>query len=463
MKSTLALKNKRVLVLGLGLLGGGLATVKFLLAQKAKVTITDLKSKKELAPILAQLKNKKITCILGRHRLQDIKENEIIIKNPSVPKDSSYLLAAKKYGKFIENDASLFFRFCPHPVIGVTGSKGKSTTVFLIKKFFEHAGKKPVLVGHDQTAVLSQLKLIGKNQPIIFELSSWRLERLSAIKKSPKIAVITNVLRDHLNKYKNFSAYLADKKNIFRFQHKNDYVILNRDNAICRQLGQEVVSRRFWFSKKYFAAENGICCQGSKIIFRHHGRRMIIVDLKNHQWPNHIFLENILPAILVAKLGKISNQNIVATLDHLPKGLNGRLEKIATVRGIIFINDTCATVPEATIKALETISPPLVLIAGGEDKNLDYSAFIRLLPSKAKSIHFIDGTATRKMIRQLGQKKLNYTLSPTLAKAFRHAVRIATLGDTVLLSPAAASFGKYFVNEFDRGKQFNQLVKSLKK
>lgn len=455
------LKKKKVLIMGLGLLGGGVATVLFLLKKGAIITITDLKTKKELAPSLTKLKGKKITYILGRHRMQDIQNNEIIIRNPSVPKNSPYILAAQKLGKIIENDASLFFRFCPQPIIGITGSKGKSTTVWLINKIFTQAGKKPILVGHNAVPVLSQIKYINKKRSIIFEMSSWRLERLIAIKKSPHLAVITNVFNDHLNKYKNFKEYLADKKNIFRWQNKTDFVILNRDNQITRKIGEEVVAQRFWFSKKYFPQENGIFIKDNKIIYRRLGKQVLVVNLKEHQWSKNFFLENILPAILVAKIYQIKNQDIVSALDSLKKSLPGRLETVANIHGITFINDTCATVPEATLKALDKFSRPPILIAGGEDKKLNYTKFTKQLPIKTKSVHFIDGSATKKMISQLNKKKCRFTISQNLSKAFAQAILSAQRGDTIILSPGAASFGKYFINEFDRGEQFNRLVKIL--
>lgn len=457
----LNLKGKKVLILGLGLLGGGVATVLFLLKKGARVTITDLKTKEELAPSLNKLKGKKVTYILGRHRMKDIQNNEIIIRNPSVPKNSPYIRAAQKQNKIIENDASLFFRFCHWPIIAVTGSKGKSTTVLLIKKIFDQACKKPILVGHNTVPVLSQLKYLAGKRPVIFEMSSWRLERLAAIKQSPRVAVITNVFRDHLNKYRNFNEYLADKKNIFCWQNKTDFVILNRDNQITRKIGQEAVAQRFWFSLKYFPQENGIFIRANKIIYRWQGKQIVISDLKEHHWSKYFLLENILPAILVAKISHIKNRDIVLALDRLRASLPGRLETIATVRGVTFINDTCATVPEATLRALDRFSRPPILIAGGEDKKLDYTEFSKRLPVKTKSVHFFDGSATKKMIRRLNKKKCKYTLSPNLVKAFKQAIFSAQKGDTIILSPAAASFGKYFVNEFDRGEQFNKLVKSF--
>ena len=448
--------------MGLGLLGGGVATVNFILNQGAKVTITDLKSKKELAPAIKKIKGKVVKYVLGKHRIKEIEDNQIIIKNPSIPKNSSYLAAARRLGKLIENDASLFFRLCPDPIIGVTGTKGKSTTVSIIEQILLKAGQKPVLVGHNTTPVLSQLELITKSQPIVFELSSWRLERLPIVEKSPHLAVITNVLKDHLNKYDSFKEYIADKKNIFRYQNKNDFAILNLDNPITRSMGREVRSKRFWFSGRYFAEENGLFIKDNQIIFRRNGKESRVADLSNQQWDKNAAIENILAAVLVAKLMGIQNRFITSGLDGY-QTLNGRMEKIATTQGITFINDTCATIPEATINALDRFSKKVILIAGGEDKNLEYSKLARNVSSKTKSIHFIEGSATKKIVKLIDKKKVAYTVSPTIQQAFSQATALARKGDTIVLSPAAASFGKYFINEFDRGKQFNLLVKNFKR
>lgn len=448
--------------MGLGLLGGGVATVKFLYSRGAKITVTDLKTKKELEPSLTQLAGKNIKYVLGMHAREDILNNDLIIQNPSVPKNSPYLALAEKKGIPIENDASIFFRYCPDPIIGVTGTKGKSTTVDLIRAILEQTGQKPILVGHNITPVLSRLKLVGRKRPILFELSSWRLARLSVAKKSPHVAVITNLLPDHLNKYRSFKEYVADKNNIFCYQKKRDYSVVNLDCPLTKKMGREVISQRFWFSQNYFPDQNGTFIRNNKIIFRKAGSETVVIDLNKNNVTSQILVENILPAITVAKILGIKDTNIVKALDKY-RPLAGRCERLGKVGGITFINDTTATIPEATVTALNKFSQKLILIAGGEDKNLDYSRLSRALPGKTKSVHLIKGTATNKIIKLIKKRAIKYTVSVNLQKAFKEAHKNAGVGDIVILSPGAASFGKYFMNEFDRGRQFVDLVRGLKK
>ena len=209
-------KNKKIVVMGLGLHGGGVGVARFFAKQGARVLVTDLRKKAELKESLEKLKDWPIKYVLGKHRSEDFKNQDLIIKNPAVPNQSKYCQIAQRNGIPIETDIGLFFELCPAPIIGVTGTKGKSTTASLIAQILKSAkgGKRPkvVLAGNIRTSVLDQLPRIKKNSRVVLELSSWQLEGLAKHKKSPHLAVMTNFKPDHLNRYQNLKEYFQAKK-----------------------------------------------------------------------------------------------------------------------------------------------------------------------------------------------------------------------------------------------------------
>lgn len=216
--------------MGLGLLGGGIATTKWLVKHGAKVTVTDLKTRKQLASSIKALGStaKKIKMVLGRHRDIDFKMKGIVVVNPAVSRESKYLKIAKRHGARLENEASIFFELCKNPVIGVTGTRGKTTTVnwiyHLLKRKFPHA----VLAGNSsENPMLNVLDKLDGKSPVVVELSSWHLEFLPLSRRAPHIAVITNIYPDHLNRYRSLKDYASAKANIFKNQIKSDYLILN--------------------------------------------------------------------------------------------------------------------------------------------------------------------------------------------------------------------------------------------
>ena len=236
--------------------GGGVATVRFFADAGAKVIATDMKTEKELAPSLEKLKDlKNITFVLGQHRMEDFENVDMVVKGPAVPWNSKHIQAALKKKIPVEMDSSIFFKLCKLPIIGVTGTKGKTTTSTLIAEILKTRRKKVFTAGIGQKPVLDVLDEIGeeKNGVVVFELSSWSLSALGRVELSPHIAVITNIYPDHLNYYGTMEKYIADKKYIFSNQKPEDYVILNYDNEITRVLADGAKSKVIFFSQPSFA------------------------------------------------------------------------------------------------------------------------------------------------------------------------------------------------------------------
>jgi UDP-N-acetylmuramoylalanine--D-glutamate ligase len=435
-------KNKRVLVMGLGLHSGGVGTVRFLLRNGARVVVTDLRSKKLLAPALTVLKkHTNISYVLGRHRKKDFKETDCVIKNPGVPPDSPYLDVARKHNIPIVSDVGIFFNLCPARIIGVTGSRGKSTTVHLIGKFLKAKFPRTLVGGNIRKSVLELLPVLTKKDWVVLELSSFQLYDMRLVKKSPHIAVLTTIFPDHLDWHKSLKNYIGAKEIIFKFQKADDYLFVNRGDMIVRKLIKKASSR---------LVQTALPSSLNSIVDNNLGKH----------YRGAVGL-----AVAVARHLKIPQRNIVRILKKF-NGLEGRQEYLATIRGIHVVNDTTATTPEAVMAALERFCPlvkkgcKLILIAGGGDKNLFYRVLAQKIGKVVDNLILLPGSATNKLRRELRTKKPEMRKVSSMAEAVTTAYRVAGRGDWIILSPGATSFG-LFANEFDRGEQFIKAIRAV--
>jgi len=475
-------KNKKVTIIGLGLHGGGVGVAKFFSKIGAKVLVTDLRSKEELKESLEQLEGKSIKYVLNQHRPEDFINTDLVIKNPAVPDKSKYLELAREHRVPIETDVGIFFELCPAPIIGITGSKGKSTVATLTAKFLAKKHSQVILAGNIRSSVLQKLNKIDKDSLVVLELSSWQLAGLRTHRQSPHYSVITNILPDHLNRYKSINEYIEDKKEIFRWQKSNDYLILNYDDKVVRNFAQGVKSQVFYYSQDNGITSNlergrlGAFVKGDKIFMKSPVEPLFSQDKKEeicslddiHLKGKHS-IDNVLAAITVAKLYQVSNKSIRKVLNKF-KGLEGRLELVRIVDGVKYINDTTATIPEACLAALASFSPGknIILIAGGADKNLNFDQLAEIIVKRVKKIIFLEGTATSELKKAL-EKQMELidsqleVIGPlnSMEQAVAEAKKDAKEQDIVLLSPAATSFG-LFRHEFERGEAFNKAVALLK-
>ncbi len=470
-------KGKKITVFGLGLLGGGIGIVKFLANQGAKVIVTDIKTKEQLASSLEKLKGlKNVEFILGQHRKEDFEKTDMVIKNPAVPWTNEHVKLAMEKNIPVEIDSSLFFKLCKNPIIGVTGTKGKTTTAALIYEILKLAGKNPVKVGIGQASVLDKLEILKKDSVPVFELSSWRLSALGRAGLSPHIAVIKNILPDHLNYYKTMENYLADKENIFLFQKPQDFLIINEDDEILKKSAEKASSQVIKFSLRPLKETKGIFADEGVIYMNDGVDIKKLIDTKDIKIPGRHNLGNVMAAAGAASAFGISIETMRKAILEF-KGVPHRLEFVREIRDVKFYNDTAATIPDAMMSALDSFSQPVILIAGGTDKKLDFSLAGKEIMSKVKDVIFLKGDATDKLIGEIRKnlsphqdfgggglppenKKRGFIITDSMEKAVEEAGKIARPGDVVLLSPGAASFG-LFLNEFDRGDKFCEAVKKL--
>ncbi|PIZ85879.1 UDP-N-acetylmuramoyl-L-alanine--D-glutamate ligase [Candidatus Nomurabacteria bacterium CG_4_10_14_0_2_um_filter_33_9] len=445
-------KDKKITVMGLGLLGRGLGYTKFLAECGADLIVTDLKTKEQLKASVEEItnyelriKNKiKIKFVLGKHRLADFRNRDMIIKAAGVPLDSIYIKEAQKNGIPIEMDVSLFIKCAPEVIlIGITGTRGKSMTTALtyeiLKQNEKFLGVKVHIGGNVRgVATLPLLKKVKAGDILVAELDSWQLQGFGDAKISPHISVFTSFMPDHMNFYGgNMQKYFSDKANIFKYQKERDYLIVRPHVR--------------------------------KLINKKNKSKMIIADIKKLSGykfivPGEHQRENLACAVEVAGLFKIPNSKIRAVVKRF-KGLEGRLQYVETIRGVRIFNDNNATTPEATIAGIKALyqvgkEGKIILICGGADKGLDLGLYVNVVNIFCKTVILIPGTGTNKLLKNY-KLKISNEKAKDLESAVPKALKYGKKGDIILFSPAFASFGQ-FNNEYERNNMFLNIIKKLK-
>jgi UDP-N-acetylmuramoylalanine--D-glutamate ligase len=447
--------------MGLGLNGGGLASARFFAQRGADVTVTDMKGAEALAESVAGLADLPIRFVLGRHELDDFRNADLVIKNPAVRPDSPFLLASKA----VETDLSVFLRFSSSPLIAVTGSKGKSSTSSAIHYGLVAAGLPALLGGNITVSPLSFFDRCGTDTPVVLELSSWQLADLkgSGLLKA-RIALLTSIMPDHMNRYRSMDEYVADKRLIYADQDQSCYTICNRDDPWGRSFAVETRAQVRWYCDRdeglpgawldpetrrgFFSERSGAFPAPPVEIL---GGDLLVPG--SHQ------RKNLLAAALALRLYGLPAQTIRSAMSSFP-GVEHRLEFFAEKDEVRWFNDSAATIPQAVGAALESFPGPVVLITGGTDKNLDFEP-VRPAFRKPRLIILLSGSGTEKLRTILDADGIPY-LGPydELGAAVREAAGSARSGDTVLLSPGCTSFGM-FLHEFDRGRKFKETVRAV--
>lgn len=451
-------KGKKVLIMGLGLQGRGIGDAKVFYQAGAHVTVTDLKSEDNLKPALEKLRGFEINYVLGRHREKDFKSHDIVLRNPDVPKSSPFLKIASEAGVPVKMDSSLFAKYCPLPIIGITGTRGKTTTTMMIYKVLQKLWKGRVFLGGNipGKATLELLKEV-QNGIVVLELSSWELQGWRDEKISPHISVFTNFYQDHLNRYTSMDEYFNDKLAVAEYQNSKDWLIAGQGVKLPVD---RLKARVIRFSGADLPGNFRLRIPGD------HNR------------------DNAVAALKIAGILGLKDGMALEILNRFT-GVPYRLETIAMIDGVEYINDTTSTTPAAGIAALRAMTKPVILIAGGSSKKLDLKPLAEEIVrgwknNKVKQVILLKGEGTEELIVYLKAREVSQT-SPMKTKvcetkqdglidevyddfeaAVTRARNLAQPGDVVLLSPGCASFSM-FKNEFDRGEQFNQIIRKWQK
>lgn len=431
-------KGIKVLIFGLGVNQGGLGAAKFFVNQGSEVKITDLKTGDELKISLDELKEfKNITYTLEEHKEEDIDWADLIIKNPGVKPGNKYLEYARLKGKRVEMDMGILLDFIsPNQVIGVTGTKGKSTTSSLIYTALKDSGMDVVYAGNIGKSVLDTIPFVKEETLVVLEISSFQLEGWDQHKVSPKYSVITNILHDHLNYYQNMMQYSEAKRIIAKYQVPGDFIFINISDKITNH-------------PKFLEGLKG------KVIY------FSATDLPEGFNPTLVGFHNKVnyaAALAVIKQLGLSTKQALNSMNQF-KGVDFRLQLIKEWNGIKIVNDTAATGPDSGAAALDAY-PNSILIAGGQNANMPYQAFAESIDSKAKAVFFLEGDATDEIKELIKNKDLIKGAYNNFDDLLEDVKNFAKSGDTILFSPGAKSFN-LFQNEFDRGKKFNSAVEKI--
>ena len=455
-------RGKKVTVLGLGLLGRGVGDAEFLAKCGAHVLVTDKKTTEELAASVEKLRRyKNVSFRLGGHDEKDFTGCDLVIKGAKTPLDSPYIAAARKAGVPVAMSTALFAKYAVAAgaiIVGVTGTRGKSTVTHMIYHALKEVDKplglnraegavgrtirqRRIVLGGNVRGVstLAMLPDVRRDDTAVLELDSWQLQGFGDLKISPHISVFTNLMPDHQDYYKNMDEYFRDKENIFKYQNVKDTLILGKG------------------LKPRFQTAHTPC-------------EPLIPDALSPDWklriPGEHNRENAALAASALRALGLSEPEIQSGLESFP-GLEGRLQLVGTVGGVNIYNDTIATIPEATIAALRAVGDAserrVVLIMGGDDKNLDMSALIKEIPKWCSKVVLFKERGTERIrdeVFALSATGIDVYEEEGLPATVKRAFSVAVSGETILFSPAFTSFGKYFKNEFDRGEQFMKLVRA---
>jgi UDP-N-acetylmuramoylalanine--D-glutamate ligase len=450
------LKDKRVLVVGLG--KSGVASALFLKARGARVTVSDTKSGDELRNEIPALLDHGITVETGGHGERTFREQDLIVVSPGVPVDAPLLQQARSLGEVVIGEIELASRFLPGPIVAITGSNGKTTTTTLTGEILTAGGLQTLVGGNIGTPAISLAERAKRETVIVLEVSSFQLETIQTFR--PRIALVLNVTPDHLDRHRTLETYVNAKARIFENQGRDDFALLNADDAICAGMASRTQAQVFWFSRQK-EVEYGSWVHDGKILFRGGTQQYEIMQVAEVPLKGAHNLENVLAAVCAGALMGCSAGKIRQAVRDF-KAVEHRLEFVATIRGVDYYNDSKATNVDATIKALESFPGSIHLILGGKDKGSDYSLLSDLLRQRVKRVYTIGAAAEKIESQIVSQRQGGPELvhAETLENAVRKANAVAQPGDVVLLAPACASFDQFKSYEH-RGRTFKEVVRGL--
>ena len=446
------MKNKKITVIGIGV--SNLPLIKYLVSLGAKVTACDKRNAEKLGETATELSNLGVSLNLGEDYLSDI-DAELIFKTPGMRFDVPELLAAKEKGSVVTSEMEVFFELCPSKIIAVTGSDGKTTTTTLIHNMLCEEGYKTWVGGNIGNPLLTQVGEMNEDDIVVLELSSFQLHTM---KKSPHIAVMTNITPNHLDMHKDYAEYIDAKKNIMKYQTKDDILIVNSSNDVTEEIGKSANGKLFEFSSKKKA---DISIENECIYLKDKP----ILKLSDIKLPGMHNVENYMAAI-----GAVRELVSIESINNVAKSFGGvahRIELVRELDKVRYYNSSIDSSPNRTINTLKVFPNKLIMISGGKDKGIEYDEIGPAIIEKVKVLILIGATSDA-IENALDKAYKNQNIEPCVkvirAKEYSEAVRLAKENaeenDVVLLSPASTSFDM-FNNFEERGNLFKKLVNEL--
>ena len=454
------IKFRKVAIIGLGV--SNIPLLDYFFQKKARVTVFDEREIEKIPNELIQkLNNYEFKYVFGKNCLKNLGSFNfnIILRSPSCLPTRKELEDASSNGALVTSEIELLMEMAPCKIIGVTGSDGKTTTTSLINSILQKGGYKTYLGGNIGTPLFTKLEEIKPQDILVLELSSFQLMGMEI---SPNIAVITNITPNHLNIHKDYEEYINAKKNIFKYQGEDDTVILNYDNEITRNCKKEAKGKVIFFSGKEklddgFIVDNKIIKECDDRIRKH------VLDCREVILRGEHNYENIATAFAATKDLVDIDVAVEAVKEFKP--VEHRLEFVREINDVKWYNDSVSSSPTRTIAGLNSFDEEIVLIAGGYDKNLDYTPIAKPIVDKVKTLILIGQTSDKifeavKEELEKENKELNIYMCNSLKETVELARKSAKPGQIVLFSPASASFDM-FKNFADRGEQFKELVNEI--
>ena len=452
------LKNKKIAVIGLGV--SNIPLIEYLSKKRAEVTIFDDRKEEKIdANVIKEIKKYKYAYYLGEDSLSHLKGFDLIFRSPSCLPTKPELLAEKERGAIVTTEIEQLIKMAPCRVIGITGSDGKTTTTTLTHLVLKDAGYTCHLGGNIGIPIFTKLNEIKPEDIIVLELSSFQLMEMDV---SPSISAITNITPNHLNVHKDYDEYIEAKKNIFIHQNEDGILVLNADNEVTNNFKAEANGKVVLFSSKQ-KLENGYIVDEDIIKECNDGIRKHLIATKDVKLKGMHNYENICAVLALTKT-LVDTDKALETIKDFT-GVHHRLELVRVLDGVEWYNDSASTTPTRGISALNAINKEIILIAGGADKNLDYTPIAKPIVEKVKRLILIGQTATKiydavKNELEVQKKELDIHMCETFKESIELARRLANPDDVVLFSPASTSFDM-FKDMYDRGDKFREEVNKL--
>jgi UDP-N-acetylmuramoylalanine--D-glutamate ligase len=453
-------QGTKATIVGLGREGTALA--RYLIGQGAEVTVTDIKEESQLESAMNDLAGLPIRYVLGGHP-EEVLETDIMFVSPGVPQGIPILVEARRRGVPLSSETRLFFSLCPAPIIGVTGSSGKTTTTSLVGEIMKAQGRRAFVGGNIGSPLIGLVDEIRPQDAVVMELSSFQLEVLD---QSPHIAAVLNLSPNHLDRHASMEEYVAAKTNILRFQTREDYAALNADDQRTRALEAFCPGQILFFSRDQ-RLERGAFLDSERVTVRWEGEGQTVCEVSEIKLLGVHNLENVLAACAISVAAGAPPEAMRAAVTSFT-GVEHRLELVAEIGGVRYYDDSIATSPQRTMAALDSFTDPLILLAGGREKHLPLEALAELILNKVKVLilfgeaaPLLEQAVLRAQSARPG-RSLPIHQASGLGDAVRIAASAARSGDVVLLAPACTSFDMY--RDFaERGDHFQALVRTLER
>ena len=422
-----------------------------------KPFVTESSKRSNFDEFIKIMEENNIPYEMNGHTFGMVKEFDLVVLSPGVPLDSEIVNEIKKLNIPFIGEMEFAYQNAPNTsIVAITGTNGKSTTTALTGNIFRSSIFSTVTGGNLGTPY-SELLINNPSPDIaVLETSCFQLETIKNF--HPRVAVFLNFTEDHLNRYKTMDEYLFYKKRIFENQEADDFAVLNYADPLLREFAGKIKSNVYFFSV-INSAVKGVYVKEGQIMFRDATDEESVLPVASIKLRGLHNLENVLAAVLAAKLMKIPNEVIKKGVETFT-GLEHRLEEVRRINGVLYVNDSKATTPDSTVKALEAFNEKVVLIAGGSSKNNDFSAMAKILKERLKKLILMGDTARDIANSALKEGYSDIIFATDLKDAVLLAKKVANSGDVVLLSPACASFDMFKDFE-DRGEKFKEIVNAL--